>query len=219
MNIINQNEYISNDDIIKNNFALLYRDFELNKNESNILVITSWVYHSSGKYQPFGKLSKFRACKYNFTIKVILSELFISGEYLCLRVKILHVVESEIPNIKKNDHIMIKINKNILLNEISYITTAFTSNFMLNELVNNTIKLYDYEQYFDIDGVNYLSIHQDDEDDPKYFDLDELKEKVNNKLSKDLEQLELIKQWIHERKDIYQIIKELKKFIRELENN
>lgn len=214
MDITSQNE-----DIIKNNFALLYRDFESNKLDSNIYVITSWTQHSKGKYKPFGELSNFKANKYNFSIKVLLSELFISEQYLCLRVKIIHVVDSEILGLNKNDHIMLKINKNILLNNICYITIAFTSNFILNEIINNTIKLYDYDEYFDIDNINYLSIHQDNEDDPRYFDLDELKEQVNEKLLKDLEQLDLIKQWIYERKDIYQIIKELKKFIKDMENN
>ncbi len=204
--------------LIKNNFKLLYENFQEHKNNSDIFVITSWVKHSKGKYKPFVHNQNFKATKYNFSVKAILNDLVIIKTNLCLKLKIISIIDSEIPTIKPNDYIIIKINSGVLQNPMSYVSYVFTSCYDIAQVKNNKIKLFDYIDGMDVDNINYLSIHQDDESDPNYFDLEELKEQVDLKMKKDLEQLDIIKGWIYERKDIFEIIKELKKYLRELEN-
>ncbi len=202
---------------IMNNFKLLYNNFLEHKTNSDIFIITSWVKHSNGKFKPFPN-TNFKASKYNFSVKVILNELVLGDKNLSLRVKVISIIDSEISTIKPNDYLVIKINNNVLQTPMSYITNVFTSCFDISNVKNNTIKLFNYAEAWDVDNINYLSFNQDDETDPNYFDLEELTEQVNLKMKKDYEQLEIIKNWIFERKDIYEIVKELKKYIRELEN-
>jgi hypothetical protein len=207
---------------ILNNFALLYKNFEDHKKEGSIFVLTSWVQNINGKFRPFehGYPNDFRASKYNFCVKVFLDSLFLQDDKVIMRLKILHIIESEISNFKKNDYILLSIGQDNILTPMSYITVLFSSYFKLSKCKNNIINLYGHDNFElkSINGINYLSLHLDNEDnEPNYFDLEELKEKINNKMTKDLAQLEIIKTWIYEKRDIGDIIKELKRFIRELE--
>ncbi len=216
MSICIQNDNTQDNLIILNNYALLFKDFEYNKAESNIYVLTSWVVNSKGRYKPI-KNSKFKASRYNFSIKTILSELFITDTHLCLNLKIIHINESEI-TLNRNDFITLQIDKNILLHGITNLSILFSSYFDINKIKNGKIKLYNFVEYHDVDNINYLTVHVDDEDDPNYFDIDELKEQINEQTKRDFAQLDAIKNWIIEKRDIYDIIKELKRFIREMEN-
>ncbi len=208
---------IQNDNIIiLNNYALLFKDFEYNKEESNIYVLTSWVANSKGRYKPLTN-SEFKASKFNFSIKTILSELFLTDKQLCLSLKIIHINESEI-TINRNDYITLQVDKNILLHRITNLSILFSSYFDINKIKNGRIKLYNFSEYYDIDNINYLTVHIDNEDDQNYFDIQQLKEQVIEQTKRDFAQLDTIKNWIIEKRDIYDIIKELKRFIREIEN-